>query len=177
MFRTLKKRVVYENPWIRVWEDQVEFSNGEPGIYGHLERRDEGALIIPMTPDGRFVVLHEWRYPIQGWTWCWPVGGSHTKGEDSLVVAKRELKEETGYTAREWIDLGGLRIDPGLSNQYERVFLARDLSLGTPRCEISEIHEVVIKTKEDIEAMIARDEIDNGWFLAGFAKAKVFLDL
>lgn len=157
-----------------MWEDAVEFPNGEHGIYGYVERLDEGAMIIPITDDGRFVLLREWRYPIGGWTWSWPVGGSHASGEDRLVVAKRELEEETGYTAREWIDLGGLRIDPGLSRQHERVYVARGLSPGMARPEASEIHEVHLKTMAEIEAMVARDEIDNGWLLAGFAKVKVF---
>ena len=175
MIKTLNKKLIYENKWIRLWEDDVEFPNGEPGIYSYVERRDEGAVIIPMIDNEHVILLHEWRYPIQGWTWCWPAGGSHDSTDERLVVAKRELEEETGYTASEWIDVGGLGIDPGLSTQHEQVYVARGLTGGTPHLEASEVHEVVTKSLTEIEQMIASGEINNGWFLAGFAKLMVFL--
>jgi ADP-ribose pyrophosphatase len=175
MIKTLNKKLIYENKWIRLWEDEVEFPNGEQGIYSYVQRIDEGGLIIPMIDDTHVVLLREWRYPIQSWTWCWPAGGSHTPGEAKLIVAQRELVEETGYTATDWTDLGTIQIDPGLNAQTEQVYLARGLTAGTPQLDVSEIHEVVIKSFDEVEQMISSGEINNGWFLAGWAKLKVFL--
>jgi hypothetical protein len=53
--------------------------------------------------------------------------------------------------------------------------LARGLTAGTPQLDVSEIHEVVIKSFDEVEQMISSGEINNGWFLAGWAKLKVFL--
>jgi ADP-ribose pyrophosphatase len=91
MIKTLKKRLVYENKWIRLWEDKVEFPNGTQGIHAYSERVDSGPMIIPITEDKKVIVLREWRYPIQDWTYCFPFGGSE-KGENPLATAKRELE-------------------------------------------------------------------------------------
>ena len=171
MFKTLKKKLIYENKWIRLFEDDIVLPNGEPGIYAYHERVDPGSMIIPVMNDGKIVVLKEWRYPIQQWTYCFPFGGRNA-GEDALETAKRELQEETGYTAATWTALGHIYIDPGSNTQMTPVFLARDLTPGIATLEISEVHEVCTFTITEIKHMIGSGQITNGWFLAGFAQSQ-----
>lgn len=170
MIKTLKQKLIYENKWIRLWEDEVEFPNGKRGIYAYFDRVDSGPMIIPMTDDGKFVMLHEWRYPTAGWQYNFPCGGCD-EGEDMLSAAKRELEEETGIQASEWIDLGDLAIDPGGTSQVAKVFLARGLSFGVPK----ESYDTQQFFLEKIEQMITQGEIRSGWTLSGYAKLKVFL--
>ncbi len=175
MIKTLKKKLLYENNWVRFHEDEVEFSDGSEGKYAYMERADSGPMIIPMTADGKFVVLKEWRYPIQDWTYCFPFGGKF-EHEDIVTSAKRELEEETGFTASEWIELGVLQIDPGANSQTTPIFLAQGLIKGETKKEVSEIHEVCVFSIEKIQQMIETQQITNGWFLAGFSKLKVYLE-
>lgn len=175
MIKTLKQKILYESKWNRLHEDEVEFPDGSTGMYAYMERVDAGSMIIPMMPDGKCVVLKEWRYPIQNWTYCFPFGGRE-EGETFLQTAQRELQEETGFVASEWIDLGILQIDPGANSQTTPVFLARGLTQTEMlHKEVSEIHEVCIFSFDEIEEMIVRGEITNGWLLSGLMKLKVHL--
>lgn len=176
MFKTLKKKIVYENKWIRLHEDEVEFSDGSKGVYAFTERVDAGAMILSITNGRKILFLREWRYPIQNWTYCFPFGGRE-EGETFLEAAQRELQEETGFVASDWTDLGILHIDPGQNSQTTPIFLARGLTqTGSLQKEISEIHEVCIFSFEQVDEMISKREITNGWFLAGYAKLRVYLE-
>lgn len=160
---------MYENSWIRLREDQVEFPDGKTGVYAYTERVDAGPIIIPVTAEGKLVVLREWRYPIQDWTYCFPFGGVEA-GEDALTAAKRELAEETGYSAEIWEFLGEIKIDPGANSQVTPVFLASGLTVGAAHLDGAEVHEVMEFSVEEIQAKIKSGEMTGGWLLAGFAK-------
>lgn len=169
MIKKTSSKIIYENQWIRLREDAVEFPGGKTGIYAYTDRVDAGPMIIPVTGEGKLVVLREWRYPIQDWTYCFPFGGVEV-GEDALSAAKRELAEETGYTAENWESLGELKIDPGGSSQITPVFLAIGLRPGEAHLDGAEVHEVMEFTVEEIKSKIATGEMTGGWLLAGFAK-------
>ncbi len=169
MIKKISSEIIYENPWLRVHEDTVEFPNGKQGIYAYTERVDAGPMIIPVTADGTLILLKEWRYPIQDWTYCFPFGGVEV-GEDFLTAAKRELAEETGFIAEKWESLGEIKIDPGANSQVTPVFLATGLSAGKARLDGSEVHEVMEFTVEEIKRKIATGEMNGGWLLAGLAK-------
>ena len=162
---------------MRFHKDVVEFSNLEKGEYTYMDRVDAGPMIIPMTSDDKLIILREWRYPIQDWTYCFPFGG--VEGNESFLdAAKRELLEETGNSADTWESLGEITIDPGANSQITPVFLARGLHKdsafeNTDKHEIQEVH---ILSLEEIQQKIAADEIKNGWLLAGLTKLRIHLE-
>jgi len=172
MIKTRRENVLYENPWVQFRADEVEFPDGSVGEYAFAERVDAGPMIIPLLDDGRLVVLREWRYPIQDWTYCFPFGGVEA-GEDALAAAKRELLEETGYSARDWVSLGNIKIDPGGNSQVTPVWLARGLELVDKPSDPREDHELVVFSLADLENLVTNGTIDNGWLLAGLCKYKV----
>lgn len=169
MIKKISSKIIYENPWVRMREDAVEFPDGKQGIYAYTDRVDAGPMIIPVTAEGKLIVLKEWRYPIQNWTYCFPFGGVES-GEDVLTAAKRELAEETGFTAEKWESLGQLIIDPGGNSQITPVFLATELTIGETHLDGAEIHEVMEFAVEEIMQNIATGEMTGGWLLAGLAK-------
>lgn len=175
MFKTLNEKIIYENKWIRLHKDEIELPNGEKSVYSYTERVDSGPMIIPITAEGKIVLVKEWRYPIRNWTYCFPFGGVEGD-EDMLTAAKKELRQETGYVAEEWIELGVLKIDPGSNSQVTPVYLAKKLQAGKTEKETCEIIEIVELSFAEIKQMIKTGEIDNGWLLAGFAKLIYFLD-
>ena len=174
MIKTLKHKTIYENKWVRYNVDEVEFPSGETGEYAFHERADAGPMIIPQREDGKFLVLKEWRYPIQDWSWGFPVGGVEL-GETFLQAAQRELEEETGYVAQKWIDLGTLCVDPGGSSQVAPVFFSSDLVSGIAHQESGEIHEVHFFTADEIEEKICAGEFRSSWLLAGWCKLQAYL--
>ncbi len=92
--KTIEHRTVYENDWMTVYEDDVEFSAGKSGLYGYVERVD-GSVVLAVSPDHRVLLNHEYRYPITDFQWEIP-GGGIDPDETPEEAAYRELKEETG---------------------------------------------------------------------------------
>lgn len=77
-----------------VFEDGIQFSNGNTGIYGYVKRTNgAGALVI--NPHKEVLLIKQYRYPIQDWEWNLP-GGGIDPSEDPKVTVEREIIEETG---------------------------------------------------------------------------------
>src|SRR5262245_36021929 len=96
--RRLSTRVVYENRWMTVREDQIERLDGSRGIYSVIEKNDF-ALVIP-AENGGFHLVEEYRDPIGRRSWNFPQGGYPDRRlGDPEDLARRELVEETGFRA------------------------------------------------------------------------------
>src|SRR5579862_2670062 len=99
---TLSTREIYRNPWLSVREDQILRSNGNPGIYGVVDK-DDCAIILPIDVDaaGQEVVwlVEQFRYTIQQRCLELPQGGWEMGNVDREELARGELKEELGLHA------------------------------------------------------------------------------
>jgi 8-oxo-dGTP pyrophosphatase MutT (NUDIX family) len=118
------QRVVYENPWIRVTEDQVVRPDGGDGIYGVVELRNDAVFVVALTDDDEVVLVTLDRHTV-GESVEVPAGGSD--GDEPLVAARRELLEETGLEAAEWREIGRMSALNGVCRAQEVVFLATGL--------------------------------------------------
>ena len=127
VWSTLGTRAVYENAWIRVREDQVRRPDGTEGVYGVVEVRSPAVFVVAVTADDEVLLVTLYRYPTGEPSVEVPAGGSD--GEDLLVAARRELREETGYEAVQWRALGEVRSLNGMAAAPGRVFLATGLTL------------------------------------------------
>ncbi|ANJ26305.1 NUDIX domain-containing protein [Agromyces aureus] len=127
-WQTRSSRTVYENPWIRVVEDEVVRPDGEPGIYGVVEMRHPAVFVVAVTADDEVLLVTVDRHTV-GESVEVPAGGSD--GEDALLAARRELLEETGYAASEWREIGRMSALNGIARAPETVFLATGLEIET----------------------------------------------
>jgi 8-oxo-dGTP pyrophosphatase MutT (NUDIX family) len=123
---TLTTRTAYENPWIRIREDQVVHPDGSEGLYGVVELRP-AVFVVALDEDDRVALIEIDRYTV-GPSLEVPAGGSD--GQEPLLAAQRELLEETGLQASEWSELGTVHALNGAALAPEHVFLARGLSVG-----------------------------------------------
>ena len=126
---TESTRTAYENSWIRVREDRVIRPDGAPGIYGVVELRWPAVFVVALTDADEVVLVTQHRYATGALSIEVPAGASD--GEDPLVAAQRELLEETGLRAREWVRVGGMDALNGVAKAPEHVFVARGLT-GAP---------------------------------------------
>ncbi len=128
-WRQAARRTVYGNHWLTVWEDEVVRPDGEPGIYGvvHFEHRAVG--VVPMDAAGRVLLVGQWRYALEAWSWEIPEGGA-TMDEDPLDAARRELAEETGYTASDWKQLLRAHLSNSVTDEEAFLWVAKNLEEG-----------------------------------------------
>ncbi len=122
---TRSSRVVYENRWMSVREDQVTGPAGD-GIYGVMSMRHPSVFVVALDEHDRVCMVTLDRYATGGLSLEVPAGGSD--GEDPEAAARRELLEETGVEAASWELIGRMNALNGLACAPEFVFLARDLS-------------------------------------------------
>lgn len=128
------------------------------------------SAVIALTEDGKIVMERQYRYAIEKALLEIPAG-KLDKGEDPLVCAKRELEEETGYKASEWISLGPLATSPGFCNEVIHIYLAKGLSKGTQHWDDDEYVELEYFTFEELIAAIGKEEIKDAKTLAALMMA------
>jgi 8-oxo-dGTP pyrophosphatase MutT (NUDIX family) len=131
-------RVVYETAHMRLREDGIRRPDGSTGIYSYVEKPDF-ALIIP-AENGGFHLVEQYRYPVRRRLWEFPQGTfpSMAPTTDPELLAREELRQETGLRADAMRHLGYLHCAKGLLSQGYDVFLATGLTPGPPELEIEE---------------------------------------
>ena len=163
----------YKNPWIEVTEDQVIRPDGKPGIFG-IVRMVDGVAVLPLDEDGFVYLTREFHYAI-GMEDVETVSGAIDENEKPLDSAKRELKEELGMEAEDWIDLGLANPFTTVVKSSQRMFLARKLSFGKDDQEATEnIKLVKVKLEEAVE-MVMNSEITHGASCVLILKANEYL--
>ena len=123
------RRVAYENPWITVWHDEVDRPDGSPGIYGVVHFANLAAGVIAIDDEDRVILVGQHRYSLDVDSWEIPEGGVPS-GEDGLIGAQRELREETGLTAATWRELCRVDLSNSVTDEQAVLFLATDLRHG-----------------------------------------------
>jgi 8-oxo-dGTP pyrophosphatase MutT (NUDIX family) len=124
---TLRSRIVYQNRWMTVREDDIRRADGSDGIYGVVVKSD-GSMIIPIE-SGRVHMVQQYRYTVGSRFWEFPQGSweqvTDCTPED---VARGELREETGLQAAKLEYLGPMHIAYGFLTQAMHVFAATGLT-------------------------------------------------
>ena len=165
---------IYENPWIKVVEDQVIRPNKSEGIYGKIHFKNKAIGIIPLDDELNTWLVGQYRYTLNEYSWEIPTGGVPLD-ENTLDGAKRELKEETGLMAKKWTNLLKIHTSNSVTDEYGYIFLAEDLSQG--EMDWDETEELQIKKLPLKKAMnmVMDNRITDSLSIAGILKAiKVF---
>jgi 8-oxo-dGDP phosphatase len=167
--RTLSTRVIYEDNWLRLRRDDVQWRDGMLGTYAFVEKSDF-ALVIPAEDDG-FHLVEEFRYPIGCRTWSFPQGGfPHGETGSPEELAAKELAEETGFRAASLVKLGAPHCAHGITSQRGHFFLATGLEPGEPDREAEEQDQICEWVPRDrFERMITEGAITDDSTLAAYA--------
>ncbi|MFI0374274.1 NUDIX domain-containing protein [Actinomadura sp. 1N219] len=167
--RQVGSRVVYENPWMVVREDEIERLDGSRGIYGVVDKPDF-VVVIPLEGDG-FHLVEEYRYPIGKRTWSFPQGTLPGRQDaDPEELARLELAQETGFRASTLTHLGFLNCSHGTSGQGFNVFVASGLQAGEADREPEE-QDMRQKwmSRDEFKALVREGRITDDSTLAAYA--------
>ena len=111
--------------------------DGTPGIYGVVEIRPSVG-VLAINDREEIALVGQWRYPTARYGWELVRGGSQEGESDLRSVARRELREETGFDAAEWSGLGTVDVNNGITSDVQHLFVARGLSFAGVRLEPEE---------------------------------------
>lgn len=123
------RRVAYENAWITVWHDEVARPDGAPGVYGIVHFANLAVGVVAIDDSDRVLLVGQHRYALDEYSWEIPEGGV-PDGESALEGARRELREETGVDASDWVELGRSHLSNSVSDELAVLFLATRLRSG-----------------------------------------------
>lgn len=167
---TTKERTeIYDNPWVTVYEDQVINPSGNDGIYGWVHFKNKAIGIIPLDEAGNTWLVGQYRYTLDEYSWEIPMGGGANQ-EEPLVSAQRELKEETGLTAKKWTPVMRIHTSNSVTDEEGFIFVAQELIQG--ETEFEETEQLIVKKlllSEAIE-MVMEGKITDAISVAGILK-------
>lgn len=171
---TLRSRVVYENAWISVREDDVIRPDGSEGIYGVLDTRIANG-VVALTPERDVYLVGQYRYPNDVYSWEIIEGGTDP-GEEPLECAKRELQEEAGLIAATWHTLGHeIHVSNCVTSEVGYLFIAEDLTVTEATPDATEVLQLKKVPFEEAVAMVERGEIVDALTIMGLLLAERWL--
>jgi len=153
----ISSEVVLDGGMMRVKRDQVLLPSGNQSQREFI-LHPGAVLIIPILENGNLLLERQFRYPLNRVFVELPAG-KIDPGEDILFTGQRELLEETGYTAKEWVYLGHQHPCIGYSDEVIYMFLAKGLESGDAHCDEDEALELFEASLDDCLQMVATQQI------------------
>ena len=148
---------IYGGIFLNMKRDQVSLPDGNQAIREYLTH--PGAVaILAILEDGRVLLERQYRYPIA--KTCIEIpAGKQEQDEDPLLCAKRELKEETGYTANKWSFIRRIHPVISYSTEFIDIYLAEDLLSGKSHLDEEEFLDVFAATADELIVWVEQGEI------------------
>jgi len=165
---------VYDGVLLKVQRDVVRLPDGSQGTREYI--RHPGAVaIVPVFDDGRVLLERQFRYPHRRVFIELPAGKLEP-GEPHVDTAKRELLEETGYSAAEWTRLGVIHTAIAYTDEAIELFLAKRLEYqGGAKPDAGEFVETIALSFDEAIEMVRDGRITDAKSVAGLLWMKVFL--
>ncbi len=167
--KTILTEEIYTGSIIRVERLTVELPNGKTATRD-VVRHQGAAAVVPMTDDGRVILVKQYRVPNR----CISIeipAGKLDPDETPECCAARELREETGYAAEKLVKLFAMKSTPGFSDEIIHVYLATGLTGGTAHPDADEFISSFTVSMEEAIRMIHDGDIADGKTIAGLYAA------
>jgi len=136
----LSGELVYDGHFLKVQRDQVSLPDGQVTSREYI-KHPGAVVILPLFDDGSVLLERQYRYPLDRVFIEFPAG-KIDPGEDTLACAKRELLEETGYTAGKWQFVCTIHNAIAYADEHLELYLAKDLTAGESKLDDGEFLEV-----------------------------------
>ena len=144
--------VVYDGPFLKVTSDRVSLPDDSVSSREYI-KHPGAVVILPLLDDGRVLLERQFRYPL-GRVFIEFPAGKIDPGENTLACAKRELQEETGYTAGDWQFICTIHNAIAYSDEHLDLFVARGLTAGPAKLDAGEFLETFTATVPEMLDMV-----------------------
>ncbi|MBM3302953.1 MAG: NUDIX hydrolase [Deltaproteobacteria bacterium] len=172
-YSVLSSRSIYANPWISVREDRVIRPDGKEAVFGLIEMR-AGSTVLAMDGQCQVYLVREYKLAVERHS-MELISGGLAEGETALDAAKRELREEVGLQAKEWIDLGVVDPFTTVVRSPNHIFLALGICEGNRSPEPGEILDIVKVPFRQAVDMVMNSVITHAASCVAILKAEQYL--
>lgn len=166
---------IFDGAIVHLYKDTVTLPNGKPA-FREVIRHIGAVAVVPVTDDGKVIVERQFRYPLNQVITEIPAGKLDSFTEDRLAAAKRELEEETGYTADTWQELGDFHPTAAYCDEKITLYLATGLHQGDRHLDEDEFLNVVAVPMETLVADIMAGRITDGKTQTAILKAHYLIN-
>lgn len=171
----LSSSIKYDNPWIQIEEHQVLTPAGNKSIYGEVHFKNMAVAIIPLDENYQTYIVGQYRFPMKSFEWEVPEGGC-PKGETSLETAQRELREEAGLVANEYILIQEVQMSNCTTDEVGYIYVAKGLSFVGMEHEETEVLTIKKLPFNELFEMAMKGEIKDNLSLSAIYKTKLLID-
>lgn len=170
--RKLSSEMKFDGKLIKVTYDVAEVNGKE--AWREVVHHPGASAVVAIDEDNRIIMEKQFRYALNDYLLEIPAGKLDA-GEDPLVCAKRELEEETGIIASEWISLGTIATSPGFCNEVIHLYVAKGLSKGEIHWDEDEYVEVERYRFDELLQRIKEEKIKDSKSLSALLLAMPYL--
>ncbi len=136
--KRINRELVYKGAILDIYKDTMDVGNGKIEEWDYVAHRKGAACILPVLPDGKILMVRQYRNALERDTIEVPAGARDSVTEDTMICAVRELEEETGYKSNKVSKLLSLRTTVAFCNEMVDVYLAEDLVPGEQHLDDAE---------------------------------------
>lgn len=166
--KTISSETKYTGYIFNVRRDEVLLSDGKKHFREVVEHPG-GVVIVPIAEDNKIIFVKQWRYPVDQDLIELPAGKLNKDAKNPLLEAKRELREETGFVAKNWESLGFVYSTPGFCNEKLYFYKAYDLVFEQTELDYGEIVKTVIIDINQVWCMIKEGKIIDAKSIIGLS--------
>ena len=160
------RELVYKGAITELYKDTIEDKDGHIQYYDFIKHKG-AAAVIPVTDDGKLLMVRQYRNALDRFTIEIPAGARDSVTEDTAICAKRELEEETGYACGKLEKLLELKSTVAFCNEFIDVYLATELTPGKQKLDEDEFIDIVTYDLGELCDMIYKGEIQDAKTVAG----------
>ncbi|MBQ3669241.1 MAG: NUDIX hydrolase [Clostridia bacterium] len=164
------RKSIYDGHILKLQKWTVTLPGGG-SAYREIVLHKGASAVVPVDEEGNVYLVRQYRTPLDEVLTEIPAGKLDYAGEEYLSAAKRELKEETGFTAESWTHLTTMRTTPGFTNETIAIYLARGLTQGETHPDDDEFIETEKLPLSKAIDMIHSGEINDSKTIAGLLLA------
>lgn len=174
-WQTKEANTVYDNPWMNVREDKVIDPAGNHTIYGVVSAKRLAIGVLPLDEEYNTWLIGQWRYPLKRYSWEIVEGGGEF-GVDPMESGARELKEEAGIVASEWIPITTIHTSNCIADETAHLFAVKGLTIGESEPDDNEQLQVAKVPFMEAYSMVLDGRITDSMSVVTILRAKIMMD-